>query len=799
MPKNISNSRTWIALCLILLAAAALRFYGIGWGIPGSNQPRSYHPDEKMGPLVLSRMRPAEGEFNPRYFINPTLFYYQYGLLLAPVSRFTKITPPWQVKNYIAFTEHDSREQEIWFLTGRVMSVLMGVVTVWGVFWIGGLLAGRAVGLTAAAIIAIMPAHVIQSHYMVVDGPAVMWMVLSLAFFIYGLQRRRTLHFALSGLLLGFGTATKYTAVLVVLPQVVLAFQAALESARIGSREPKPAGIFGGLTGAVRSFASWSKTRWRWLLLWVSLAAVGFVVGCPYALIDWKTFLGAVGIGGLKSYNVFGFSLTRIFRVSFFYGLGLPMAVFVSAALALVTIRPAKRMFSLGVYLLASMLMLILNASPYMRHFVPFTPFLALCGGYLAVELYDNLQPRISLWAHRTVLVAGLLVFCYTTAYTLALVQAMSRKDPRTAAEQWLKENVEKYRVVAVIRPEWGEDFYSVSVDELTFSRLVTGFEFRLVEAFKPDFLVATEYELNNNLERDEEKDFKARLESSPDYAPVASFERRSSFFGLPIWYNPPGADWLYFRPNVVIYGRKTGVDSSRVFYLEARKAHEEKEYLQAEAAMVKSVKLDNKNPLHLYRLSLNRAIIFGQLVLEGKTETAIDMLMESQKVLDRALKIHPRAWMRIELLGLMAQLKIQEGLVRIKMDQLEKAQEICKVARVIKKQQKVVLDSLNNVSLSNWDQDYNNILVLLAESYYGSGKHREAEPVLIELLKRDPTQRKALINLGNIFLKDPKRHPQALKLFKRAQELYPDLKERGDISEVVKRLEQEQAGLYQP
>jgi len=279
----------------------------------------------------------------------------------------------------------------------------------------------------------------------------------------------------------------------------------------------------------------------------------------------------------------------------------------------------------------------------------------------------------------------------------------------------------------------------------------------------------------------------------------VVSFERGSSFFGLPIWYNPPGADWLYFRPNVTIYGPKTGIDSSRVFYLEGMKAREKKDYVQADTAMVRSVNLDNNNPLHLYWLSFNRAMILSQWAFEGRTEAAMDMLVESQKVLARALKIHPRAWIRIEMLGLMANLKLQEGLGRIEMNQLEKAQETFEVARIMKKQQKIAVDSLSNVDLPTLDQDYNSILMLLADSYFRAGKHEEAEPVLIELLRKDPTQKKALIALGNIFLQDTKRHLQALKLFKRAQELYPDLKEKGNIAEVVKKLEQEQAGLYRP
>jgi len=798
MPKRFTAGKTWIALGLILLIATALRFYGIGWGIPGENQRRSYHPDEKMAPLVLSRMRPDQGQFNPRYLINPTLYYYQVGLLLAPVCKITEITPPWRVKDYIAFTRHDPREQGIWYLTGRIISVLMGVLTVWGVFWIGRLLAGRGVGLASAAIFAVMPAHVIQSHYMVVDGPAVMWMVLSLGFFILGLKRRRTLHFALSGLMLGLGVATKYTAVMIVLPQAVLALQAALDYTRKKSKKKKPpAGSFS-LFGTIRSCLRWCMAHWHWLLLWALLGAAGFTIGCPYAIFDLDTFLGAGGIGGIREYNVFGFNPVRIFNTSFFYGLGPPLALFVLAALVRVVSRPAGVMFALGVYLLANIIILMLNASPYMRHFVPLTPFLALCGGYLALELYDKQLPRIPLALRRTLLAAGLLVFGYTTVYSMSLLRDMGREDPRTSAARWLQENVEQYRIVAVTRPEWGEDFYSVPVDKNNYSLVTTGFEYRLVEAYRPDFLVLNEYDLNEYLEDPLEIEFRDKVTSSRDYAPMASFKRKNSFFGVPIPYNPPVADWLYFHPNVTIYGR-TRVDSSRIFYIEGRRAYAEKDYFRAEELLVKAVRLEEDNPFYLYWLSFNQAMIFNTVAKKGDKEAAFEVLRNSQKLLERGVKIHPRAWMRIELLGLLSQMKTQEGLGLNNLRRLQESLAVLEEARDLKKQQKVIVDSLSNVALSSWNQQYNGILLVMADSYLGLGKLKEAEEVLIEVLRGDPKHKQALVALAKIVYQDPKRRARSLKLYQQALSLYPELKENRQISETVKKLEQELKGSSPP
>ncbi|MEA2063225.1 MAG: tetratricopeptide repeat protein [Gemmatimonadota bacterium] len=799
MNKTLPDKKNWIiTLVLILLVAAALRFSGIGWGVPARDTPREYHPDERMAALVLSRMRPDEGQFNPYYFINPTLFYYQYGLLLAPVCKVAGIIAPWQVKDYSSFVNHDPEERKLWFYTGRALSILMGIVTVWGVFWLGALLGGRELGLVAAAVFAVVPAHVIQSHYMVVDSPSVMWMVLSVAVFLKALKKKRASLFALSGLLLGLGTATKYTAILAILPQAVLAFQAA-QAFQVAARKKKRGSSGTTLPGRVArasvAFVQWCGSHWHWLALWAALAAAGFLIGCPYSILDRATFMGPAGIGGLKSYNVFGFSLTRVFAVHFFYSLGPPLALVSLAGLLWIIRRPGRNEFSIAVYLLASILILVLNASSYMRHFVPFTPFLALCCAHLALELNNSLQARLSRPAHWGLLALGLAVFIYTSAYTLTLLHAMGQVDPRTRAERWITENVEQYRVISVIQPEWGEDFYSVQINKDYFSRVVTGHEYRLVEAFKPDYIVVSEYDLNHYQENSQELDFQRRLASSPDYVPIAVFNRRTSFMGLPIYYHPPATDYLYFCPNITIYGRKLQADSSRAYYLEGMAAHDKNDLLRADSSFVKAAGLDEDNPLNLYWLSMNRAVLMNRYIQSKSMEDACEALAGSRQALDRVLEIHPRIWMRVETLGVKTKMMLDEGLCLNKLGRKEEAVEIFKKARECKSKQKVLDDSLSNVTLSTWDVEYNKILRALSEMYIRLGRKKEAAPVLIELVNRDNKQKDALLNLGNIFLENPITHPHALKLYKRALELYPDLARTTRIAGIVEGLEKKLAG----
>ncbi len=60
----------WVLLLLILLTAAALRFWGAYFDLP-----YIYHPDEPVNIGIVQGML-ATGDLNPHAFYYPSLFYY---------------------------------------------------------------------------------------------------------------------------------------------------------------------------------------------------------------------------------------------------------------------------------------------------------------------------------------------------------------------------------------------------------------------------------------------------------------------------------------------------------------------------------------------------------------------------------------------------------------------------------------------------------------------------------------------------------------------------------------------------
>src|SRR5215212_10289263 len=74
----------WIALALVLLALIAfgLRVYALNWGLPYTP-----HPDEPSAANTVLRMI-RRGDWNPRFFEKPSLYYYALRLVFAAHLRF---------------------------------------------------------------------------------------------------------------------------------------------------------------------------------------------------------------------------------------------------------------------------------------------------------------------------------------------------------------------------------------------------------------------------------------------------------------------------------------------------------------------------------------------------------------------------------------------------------------------------------------------------------------------------------------------------------------------------------------
>jgi len=208
-----------ITLAVILVLGGLLRFVGLGAGIPfniGVDEP------ELMG-RVVQMMR--TGDFNPHFFDYPGLYIYvQLGVAClrflagATAGRWSSL---------------DQVNAADFYLWGRAVTALLGTLTVLLVYRIGMRWGTRYAAL-AAGLMAVMPLHVRESHYVLTDVPVTFFVSLTLLLSLRAHEKERAVDFAWAGATAGLAAATKYPGALVLLlPLIAVWMTAGAKPSRI--------------------------------------------------------------------------------------------------------------------------------------------------------------------------------------------------------------------------------------------------------------------------------------------------------------------------------------------------------------------------------------------------------------------------------------------------------------------------------------------------------------------------------------------------------------------------------------
>jgi 4-amino-4-deoxy-L-arabinose transferase-like glycosyltransferase len=416
----------WAALAVVLALALALRLWGVRQGLP-----YAYNADEDahfvpraIGMLTLG--------WNPHYFANPPAYTDLLRIVFAVwfggragVAR-TFATDPAAV-----------------FTLARVCAALLGTAAVWLLYLAGARLFDRGVALVAAALEAVAFLPVFYAHLALNDVPTLAPLTLSLVGTAGVLRKGRARDYALAGVGLGLGCATKYTAGVALLPLV-----AAAACHYLASSPPAGRRVVGGLclAGAV--------------------ALAAFLLADPYSLLDLHAFeqgiahqsslsgeaqgkLGAPHDGGFVYYL---WSLT--------WGLGWVPAI--AAAAGAVSIW--RRHPALGWVLVpAPVLFLVFMGSEgryFGRWLLPIFPILCLLAAFAALALVrrvargGRLQPALAVLAALALCAQGLL-------YAVHSDRVLARADTRNLARAWMVAHVPAgARVVVepVVPAEWVQD-----------------------------------------------------------------------------------------------------------------------------------------------------------------------------------------------------------------------------------------------------------------------------------------------------------------------------------------------------
>jgi 4-amino-4-deoxy-L-arabinose transferase-like glycosyltransferase len=328
-------------LALILVGAAALRFWALGHGIPfavGADEPQIME-------RVVRMMK--TGDLNPHFFEYPGL--YLHAQLVVACLRFLAgaLAGRWASLDAVSAAD--------FYLWARALSALLGTATVWLVYR-AGLHWGTRHALVAAGLMAVVPQHVRESHYVATDIPLTFFTTLALIFSLDASERPSSGAFARAGLAAGLAGASKYPGLLALsLPLVAAA------SLRATPLAPS-----------------------RAALIAVASGAGAFVAAAPYTWLDLPGFLN--GFAYMASHHAAPAADGggwRTYLIHLRLALGWPGLILLFAGLAMAIERgwrgPGRaRWWMLLVFGMVYFYLLATRAIIFGRYLLPLYPIVCL-------------------------------------------------------------------------------------------------------------------------------------------------------------------------------------------------------------------------------------------------------------------------------------------------------------------------------------------------------------------------------------------------------------------------------------
>jgi Dolichyl-phosphate-mannose-protein mannosyltransferase len=391
-----ANVGLWI---VILAVAAGLRLWGITWGFPRPD----LNPDESL--VLRTAMKMTWSDPNP-HFYNYCGFIFHVSFLSSEILEFVGV---------------DLGEIGR-LLLHRLWTVIWGTLTVPVVFVLAREVGGSVRGaFLAAALFAITPLHVWESHFGTTDAPLLLFMTASLVVSVGAAERPTWQRALLAGLLTGFATGTKYPGAFGTVP-----FVAAMAIARFDRTLPT-------WQGALRLMATFGAA-----------AIAGSFMVSPYQYLDgvqtMKTFL--FELDNVETGH-FGFDLNvpgwqyrpyvYEFAAAFPFGLGLALALLAYVSIGWFAWRPNKR--RLVALAFVAIFFGITGSWLFVpvRYFMPLFPVLIVAAGLFLDAL---LQKRRGLGV-----AVALVVMGYTAAFTATTTHRFTY-DTRNESGTWIEENV---------------------------------------------------------------------------------------------------------------------------------------------------------------------------------------------------------------------------------------------------------------------------------------------------------------------------------------------------------------------
>ncbi len=354
------------------------------------------------------------GDYNPHFFDYPGFYIYAQALVAALQFLVGASRGLWMSLNQVSPTD--------FYLWGRALTAALGSATV-GLVYLAGRRWGTGHALLAAALLAVLPIHVRESHFVLTDVPMTFFVTLTLVLSLRANEQRVPSAFAWAGVAAGLAAGTKYTAwVAVLLPLAGAVLMAAPAVIRARAAVAALGGFFG-----------------------------AYVLAAPYTVLDLPGFLN--GFGALAEHvpmhRAFDEPGALVHFKNLRNAIGWPSVVFGAAGAVLSALQarrgPARaRSAMVLVFPLVFFPMLTNRAMVYARYMMPALPFVCLLVASGAIATATVLRRwRIPPLAGTAATVGVVVVVLATpTAISVGFDRNAGRPQTYGVAFDWIMKNI---------------------------------------------------------------------------------------------------------------------------------------------------------------------------------------------------------------------------------------------------------------------------------------------------------------------------------------------------------------------
>jgi len=492
------------------------------------NPIRSYHPDESNFIKAVSNMNPGKLDFNPHYFYYGTLYIYIFAVVLV-IGFFTGfIKPTTDILFYFLHPDEIAR----FYLAGRFVSAVFGVLAVYLTYCIARTLYDEKTGLLSALALCTAPALVINSHYIATDVTMSFFICLALFFSIRILESSELKWYVLGGISAGLAAQTKYNAGLVLLSIPVADFLRRYDEKR-----------------EMRYLIScWFDKK----SLISYLCATGvFLLLNPFIFLTPQEFrealLGGVLRTGPKITSVVN---NFVFYVKVLYQ-GAGFALFLTSIIGIIfaVIRRGKGDILLSFWVITNWIVLLLMSplgDRHMRYILLILPALLI----LSASFVAGLKERMGKISG---ILFSLLIFLPSLLYSLAYDRVFMNENIRTTAGRWIAENIPAGSRIGLRRDPW--QYETPPINQRKYILCITTKNpekaAQALSEQKPDYFIISNAEFYPDSFQTWDE-----LVTGKGYTLIKEFNSPPRIFGIPFNYRNPVDDFIYFYPRIFIYER---------------------------------------------------------------------------------------------------------------------------------------------------------------------------------------------------------------------------------------------------